>query len=593
MTDDPRHDIARLVDEAQPIGAEPVGGEGEEFDPSDSWGGGDPPEPPFGDGEDAGDDPGKPNADDLAWCATLDHSDTDNGKRLIRHFGADLSVVAQDEVSGGSWLAWTGTHWDLAGGLARANVVVQRLGGRIILESEFIHPTPREKAALDEARALEGKAKAELTDDEKVAIGKGAAAADALDKRRGKRRAFGVSSKNKARMEAALFCAGPRLRRNPDAYNADRYRVACLTHTLSFRAEQDLECPDPDVKRLIGMCDAIEGHRRDDWITAVVPQPYREDAEAPLWRGFLERMLPDADKRRTVQIFTALGLLSVPVQHLMFHYGLGANGKSVFLETVARVLGPSLAVGLPRESIVGGSERASGGASPDIARLYGRRFVRVLEVAGNVPLQEDMIKKLTGGEPIPVRSLYKGYFEFQNFATPHMSGNDYPTITGTDNGIWRRMLLVHWDQTIPEAERGEFEAVVSRFVRDEGAGILNWLIEGVKDFMTNGLVIAPSVTADTKEYREDMDPVGEFLAACVRPSVEGRETAHALYEAYHSWSLANAKRTLSQNRFGKRLKQLYEHGPVQGRVFYRGVELHDVPDRPDAPQPQDRMDFHR
>lgn len=588
MTDDPRHEIKRLVDEASPIG-----GDDGDFDPGEGWGGG-PPEPPFGDADDAG--PGGPrkvNPEDLAHCATLDHSDTDNGKRLIRHFGDDLSVVAQDEVSGGSWLAWTGTHWDLAGGLALASMVVQLLGDRIILESEFIHPSPREHAAIKAAELLEGKARADLTDDEKVTVAQGAAAADALDKRRGKRRAFGVSSKNKARLEATLHCAAPRLRRNPDAFNADRYRVACLTHTLAFRSERDDECPDPSVTRLVGICHAIEGHRRDDWITAVVPQPYRKDAPAPLWRAFMERMLPDAAKRRTVQQFTALGLLSVPVQHLMFHYGLGANGKSVFLETIARVLGPSLAVGLPRESIVGGSERASGGASPDIARLYGRRFVRILEVAGNVPLQEDMIKKLTGGEPIPVRSLYKGYFEFQNFATAHMSGNDYPTITGTDNGIWRRMLLVHWDQTIPVEERDDFEVVISRFVDGEGAGILAWLIEGVCDFMANGLVIAPSVTADTQEYREDMDPVGEFLAACVRATPNGRETAHALYEAYHSWSLANAKRTLSQTRFGKRLKQLYDHGPIAGRVYYQGCELHDVPERPDAPQPQDGLDFRR
>ena len=68
MTDDPRHDIARLVDEAQPIGAEPVGGEGEEFDPSDSWGGGDPPEPPFGDGVDDP-SPEKPDTEAVEWCA--------------------------------------------------------------------------------------------------------------------------------------------------------------------------------------------------------------------------------------------------------------------------------------------------------------------------------------------------------------------------------------------------------------------------------------------------------------------------------------------------------------------------------------------
>lgn len=581
MTDDPRQDIARLIDEGQPVGDD-------DFDPAEGWGGG-PPEPPDGGAADGGD--GDPGGDTLAWCAKLDHSDTDNGKRLIAHFGGDLVVMAQDEVSAGSWLAWTGTHWDLAGGLARASVTVQRLGDLIVQEAAFLEPTQRERRQMEAAEPYTERKRDELSDVERQLLRDGESAAEALDKRRSKRRAFGVSSKNKARMEAALHCAGPRLRRAPDAFNPDTLRIACATHTLTFARERDDECPDPETERWKGVCHAEPGHRREDWITAMVPQPWKVAAGAPRWRAFLERMLPDAEKRRTVQQFTGLGLLSLPVQFLMFHYGLGANGKSVFLETITRVLGPSLAIGLPRESIVGGSERASGGASPDIARLYGKRMVRILEVAGNVPLQEDMIKKLTGGEAIPVRSLYKGYFEFANFATPHMSGNDFPTITGTDNGIWRRMLLVHWDQTIPEEERGDFEEVVSRFVREEGAGILAWMAEGVCDYLAHGLVIAPSVRADTQHYREDMDPVGEFLAACVRPSQGGRETAHALYEAYNSWSLANAKRTLSQTRFGKRLKQLYEHGPIAGRIYYHGVELHDVPDRPDAPQPQDRLDL--
>ncbi|GEP12269.1 DNA primase family protein [Methylobacterium gnaphalii] len=579
--DDPHADIARRFGEAQTIGAD-------DFDPEDGggWDGG-PPQPPGDDGDD--DEPfgGKPDPDVVKACAGLDHSDTDNGIRLVKHFGRDLAVMAQDEVSAGSWLAWAGTHWDLANGLAISKLIAQQLGLRMLLETHHINPTPREAIAIEDAAPLRGKKRADLTDDEKMILSAGDAAESALQKRRQRRRAFAITSKNKGRMDAALDCAAPRLRRSPDAFNADRYKIATATHTLRFEREEDPECPDPDVTRYVGVCRAVPGHRREDWITSVVPQPYDPEARAPRWREFLAKMLPDEAKRRSVQLMTALGLLSVPVQYLMFHYGLGANGKSVFLETVTRVLGPSLAVGLPRESIVGGSERSSGGASPDIARLYGKRFVRILEVAGNVSLQEDMIKRLTGGEAIPVRSLYKGYFEFQNFATAHMSGNDFPRVDGQDNGIWRRLLVVHWDQTIPEEERGDFEDVVSGFVRDEGAGILNWMIEGVLDYLVNGLVIADSVRNDTREYRDDMDPVGEFIKGCLKEEKDHREQAHDLYEAYISWSLANAKRAVSQTRFGKRIRASFERAEISGRIYYKGCHLHDVPARPEQPGKHD------
>ena len=81
-------------------------------------------------------------------CASLDHSDTDNGKRLREHFGRDLCVMAQSEVAGGAYLVWCGTHWDRPSGEARAQMLAQQLGGRIAQEAEYLAPTPDERAAI-------------------------------------------------------------------------------------------------------------------------------------------------------------------------------------------------------------------------------------------------------------------------------------------------------------------------------------------------------------------------------------------------------------------------------------------------------------
>ncbi len=600
MSNGPLQQIADAVGAAPPIdigqdlgpedgsfGLDDDGGEDSDFDP---------PEPPFDEAGDA-ELSGEPRlAEIVAECAALDHSDTDNAVRMIRYFGQDLAVLAQDEVAAGTWMAWAGTHWDIAGGAARAMMTVQKLGSRILLEADHLKSTPAELRAIE----VGDHAKADLhrLEKNKDAWGEAEkadaarlqrlvdAAEDAraeLNKRKVARRKFAVSSKNASRMKSALECLAPRLRRPPDSFNPDRYKVATLTHTLKFERERDEECPDPKVERFTNVrCVAVEGHSREDWITAVIPVAYEKDAKAKRWRAFLERMLPDAAKRRTVQQFTALALLGIPAQYLMFHYGLGANGKSVFLETITRLLGPGLAVGLPRESIVGASERAAGSASPDLVRLYGKKMVRILEVKGDAPLQEDLIKRLTGGESVPVRTLFKGYFEFQNYAKAHMSGNGFPSIDGTDNGIWRRLLVVHWDQTIPEEERRDFEEVVGEFIREEGPGILWWLIEGALDYLEHGLVIADAVRNDTAEYREEMDPVGEFIKACVKEAEGNRESASALYEGYVSWSMANAKRARTQTKFGKTLAQRFRKQEIGGRNFYLDVALHSVPDRPDT-----------
>jgi putative DNA primase/helicase len=552
-------------------------------------------------GSDMPEDPSIANGvslDALRECAELDTSDTDNAKRLLTHFGSDLAVLAMDGSAGGDWLHWCGTHWDMSGGLAGVQEKAKKVGDLINLETAYILETPIETEFLDRA-AEDGWPREKLDQpfltlsDFPEPVKHAAKALRAWQKRVANRANFGVTSKNAGRVEAMLKMAVSEIRKPADEFNPDPLLVSTRSHTLKFTREIDPDCPDPDVDRYIAELQVIDGHRREDWRMASVPIVWRGlDCPAPKWSKFLDRCLPDMEKRRTVQQVAGLGLLAMSPQFVMFHYGRGANGKSVFLETLARVLGPGLMVGLPRESIIGSGERSVGGASPDLYRLYGKTMVRILEVPGDEPLHEDLIKKLTGGEPFPVRTLFKGYFEFHNVATPHMSGNGLPTINGTDNGIWRRMLLVNWDQIIPENERRDFEEMVAELVREDGSGILAWLAAGVLDYLQNGLFIAPAVRAQTDSYHEEMDPIGEFWMTCVREDPVCEIQARDLYNAYRDWSTANAKRVRTETKFGRTIKDQVKKVTKNGRIYYEGIKLTDVP-QPSDPGPlyETRSDY--
>lgn len=535
----------------------------------------------------------EPDVDEtiVAACAALDASDTDNAERFIRHFGRDYLVVAAEGTAGGMRAVWSGRHWDIANGTAMALTLASRLGNRIMMEAEFLLYTPREEGTVTAAREmfpsasfddLERMLESSELDKPSERVAKAAlAAAAAIDKRRAKRRAFGVTCKNAGRIKSCLELVDPRRRRPPDDFNGRIWRVATETHTLVFDPRHDIPDGEPRMR-------AIEGHDRDDLITALVPLPWAgHDAPAPKWRAFIDQMIVQPSKRRSLQQFAGLGLVGVAVQYLMFHYGAGANGKSVFLEVIVRVLGEALAVGLPRESIVGAAERGAGSASPDIIRLYGKRMVRILEVKKDAPLQEDLVKRLTGGEKFPARDLFKGFMEFQNRATAHMSGNGFPTIDGADYGTARRLLVMHWDQTIPEERRRDFEEVVSEFVAEEGPGILAWLVDGLMDYLDNGgLYIAAEVRNDTEAYRVSQDPIGEFFDKCVKPDAEGRVGADEFYRAFCVWGEANAKfnKPPSMKRFGLAASGRYEKREIAGRNYYFGILVH-VPVVDDAPQP--------
>lgn len=556
-------------------------------------GAGEAPEP-FEENESGPSDSGTEfvDPDVISACSAYDHSDTDNGKRLLAHFGTDLLVLKQGESRAPTYVAWRGSHWDLETGGLYAHAIAQKLGRRIGLEADVMTWTPFEKKLIeegeradDELAAMEPR-RSEWTDIERArakalqnAVAEGDAAREALKKRQIARRKFAVSSKNNARLAAMLICAAPHCAVDPDDFNPDPFVVGTNTHTLRFVREEDPECPDQDAVRYTARVEAVEGHRRQDMLTRLVPHAYDPEARCPRWLAFLEEFLPDPSVREFVQTFSGLGLLGRTVQKVLFHYGSGANGKSVFLESLMRVLGP-LAVGLPAESITGQGDRNAGGASPDLARLYGARALRVLELPADKPLHEDLVKKLTGGEKIPVRTLFKGYFEFTPIFTGHMSGNGYPRIDGTDNGIWRRMAVVHWPVTIPDERQRPIEDVLANFA-PEYPGILNWLIEGACRYITQGLISPDEVRTATAEYRSEMDPVADFIADCVEHTPGFSETARSLYEAYVSWSMANARRHVGEMKFSRAMKGRFERTNERVRR-YLDCRLHDVPDRPDA-----------
>jgi putative DNA primase/helicase len=526
-----------------------------------------------------------PDRETLAACSMLDQSDTDNAKRLEAYFPDELLIMQAAGIAGGDKLAWSGRHWDIDNGEAYAWMMAQAVGDFIQMEADFLQPNEAEqkaigtaaKAASDLTRTPDLDETSAKTLREAVKLGK--VARRSFTTRKATHKRFGVTSKNAPRLKAMLECGAPRWRKPAEEFNASALSVATLSHTLTFVQENDLECPDEQSNRVICRVVARKGHRKSDYITALVPVIYDESARAPFFYSWIQKMMPDPEARRTLQQYSGISILGVPLQRFMFHYGEGANGKSVYLEMLMRLLGKSFAVGLPTESIIGQGERSAGGASPDLIRLFGKRMVRVLELPEGKPLQSELIKKLTGSEEIPVRTLFKGFIDFMPRAKPHMSGNGLPKISDTSNGIWRRMLLLKWPVQIAEKDMRDPEELVGEMLKD-APGILNWLCEGVLDFLQNGLYVAPSVAAATADYRREMDIVMQFAEDCLERIDGSKVQARAMYEAFLEWCRANSKSPVLETKFGRDMKRHFERDDSKRLRFYLHVKLRD--DRPRA-----------
>jgi putative DNA primase/helicase len=191
------------------------------------------------------------------------------------------------------------------------------------------------------------------------------------------------------------------------------------------------------------------------------------------------------------------------------------------------------------------------------------------------------VKQLTGGEPMLARGLFQGFIEFSPIFKLAVFGNEKPRVDGVDHGIWRRLRVVPWLVTIADNEARDLADVVAEML-EEGPGILNWLLEGLKLYLAEGLRPPEAVVEATKEYRNENDPVGPFLSSHVtqvEPAENEAVTARDLYQAYLAWGEANGVKPISETRFGKLMPQKGLKRTDERVRRYLDIRLHDVPVR--------------
>jgi putative DNA primase/helicase len=197
-----------------------------------------------------------------------------------------------------------------------------------------------------------------------------------------------------------------------------------------------------------------------------------------------------------------------------------------------------------------------------------------------------MIKELTGGEPILVRALHSDFILVHPQFKLTISGNHKPDIRGTDDGIWRRILLVPFDVQIPSAERDE---TLGAKLWAERSGILNWLIDGLIEYLEAGLQEPEAVLNATRGYREDSDPIGSFLkdACVVGGDPDDFITARDLIDGFNLWIDMRGEGMWGERTVSNRLKSMAERyrDPETNKMFspakrhvsgYRGVRFNDA-----------------
>lgn len=305
----------------------------------------------------------------------------------------------------------------------------------------------------------------------------------------------------------------------------------------------------------------LREHRREDYITKLVPVEFDAAAECPLWDTFLQTIFAgDRELIEYVRRLVGYSLTGVTEEHILpFGHGAGANGKSTFIETVLKLLGPDYAMKAAPDLLMA----RRGEAHPtDRADLFGKRLVACVETEEGRRFAESLVKEMTGGDRMRARRMREDFWEFAPTHHVWLAGNHKPQVVGTDHGIWRRIKLIPFTVVIPDAEQDK--KLPAKLVA-ELPGILNWAIAGCLDWQRGGMREPECVRVATSGYSTEMDEVGKFIDE----NCELGDFLAPAGELYTAFKEAMPDSRITQHAFGARLRQkgFLNHDPATGKEY--------------------------
>lgn len=288
----------------------------------------------------------------------------------------------------------------------------------------------------------------------------------------------------------------------------------------------------------------------DTYVSLRCNVSYDPLARCCVFEQFLVDIQPEAEIRRLLQQLAGVFLSGDSnLQKLIFFYGHGSNGKTTLIELFAWLLGEYVKRIATEMLMV--QQRNSQGPSPDIVALKGRRMVYCNEVEEGRHLAEGRVKELTGGDTLSGRIPYaKEDITFRPSHKLVMIGNHQPEIHDMSHGMWRRILLIPFEQTIAPEKKDDN---LLEKLKAEGPGILNWMLHGYHDYLKHGLVIPQSIQSATDAYKSEQDVIGEWVEEHCNVNGSQSTNKYDLYKAYQIWARRRGQYPLAQTRFTRKL----------------------------------------
>lgn len=312
-----------------------------------------------------------------------------------------------------------------------------------------------------------------------------------------------------------------------DTQNAAKPMLAIDVSELDYDPEL-LNAPDLTYDLSKGLNGGYP-HDPDDLITKVT-NCAPGDKGRQLWADTLNTFFC-GDKELIDYVQEIVGMAAVGrvyAEQMIIAYGGGANGKSTFWNTIARVLG-NYSGKISAEALTMNCKR---NVKPEMAEMKGKRLIIASELEEGTRLNTGMVKQLCSIDPIEAEKKYKDPFHFDPSHTLVLYTNHLPKVSANDDGTWRRLIVIPFNAKI--TGKSDIKNFSDHLFENAGPAILSWIIEGAEIAIKKGFKFTePKVVVEAiQAYREENDWLGQFIEEHCDIAATYEEKSGDLYQTY-------------------------------------------------------------
>lgn len=296
-------------------------------------------------------------------------------------------------------------------------------------------------------------------------------------------------------------------------------------------------------------------HDPEDRLTKISPVDYDPNARCDRFLTFVNEITSgDAEKARFLQKMLGYGMSGdTRYECLFILYGATTrNGKGTLCESVLKVMGTYGCTTRP-ETLSMKTNANSHNPSEDIARLAGVRFANISEPGKGMVLNAAQVKSMTGNDTLNARFLHENSFDFIPQFKLYINTNYLPVINDMTLFSSGRVITIPFERHFDESEQDK--GLKAEFQKPENqSAILNWLVEGYRILMNEGMKLPEAVVTATNAYREDSDKVWQFVQERLdeAPAMEVRTSE--VYESYRGWCSENGCHPENSRNFNQALR---------------------------------------